>query len=356
MDEFKIDGHKLQFHVEKVNKWLKGELIFPIYIEVSPTGACNHRCAYCALDFMGYNPRLLDAEVFEKRLKELGRLGVKSIMYAGEGEPLLHKDIASMIRRTKESGIDAALTTNGALMDKRFIDRALKDLTWVKISLDAATPETHAIIHGADKKDFAKVIKNIEYAVLCRKRLSIKTTIGVQMLLLPENAGEAIALARLAKKIGADYLVIKSYSQHPMSITKKYERLDYDELARGLQQGLRGFSGNGFSVVLRTNAIKRLAREKRDYGKCLSLPFWAYIDSGANVWACGAFLGDERFLCGNINESAFRKIWTGEKRKKILRYADKRLDVKGCRRNCRMEEVNKYLWELKNPSGHVNFI
>ncbi|MEK6531793.1 MAG: radical SAM protein [Deltaproteobacteria bacterium] len=356
MDEFSIDSHKLQFHVEKVSRWLKGELTFPIYIEVSPSGACNHRCAYCALDFMGYEPRLLDADAFKERLKELGRLGVKSVMYAGEGEPLVHKDIDSIIRRTNESGIDAALTTNGALMDKGFVESALKHLTWVKISLDAGAPATHATLHGADKGDFSRIIKNIEYAVMYRKKRSIKTTIGVQMILLPENAGEAEGLARLAKKIGVDYLVIKSYSQHPKSITRKYQRLDYNELTRRLGTALQGISGDGFSVVLRTNAIKRLSDKKRDYKKCLSLPFWAYIDSGANVWACSAYLRDKRFLCGNLRENTFRKIWTGEKRKNILRYVDRHLAVEDCRRNCRMEEANKYLWELKNPSRHINFI
>lgn len=356
MDEFGIDSHKLQFHVEKVSGWLKGELTFPIYIEVSPSGACNHRCAYCALDFMGYEPRLLDADAFKKRLKELGRLGVKSIMYAGEGEPLVHKEIGSIIRRTSESGIDAALTTNGALMDKGFVESALKHLTWVKISLDAGTPATHAMLHGAGKGDFSRIIKNIEYAVFYRKKRSIKTTIGVQMILLPENAGEAEGLARLAKKIGVDYLVIKSYSQHPKSITRKYDRLDYNKLTERLGTALHGISGNGFNVVLRTNAIKRLSGGKRDYAKCLSLPFWAYIDSAANVWACSAYLGDEKFLCGNLNKSTFKKIWTSEKRKNILRHADRRLAVEDCRRNCRMEEANKYLWELKNPSSHVNFI
>ena len=90
-DRYKIDSHKLMYHVPKVNDWLDKKTIYPIYMEVSPAGACNHRCTFCALDFMEYQKRYLDASVFKERLIEMGQLGVKSIMYAGEGEPFLHK-------------------------------------------------------------------------------------------------------------------------------------------------------------------------------------------------------------------------------------------------------------------------
>ena len=52
MDKYRIDSHKLVYHVSRVNGWLNGENIYPIYAEISPSGACNHRCSYCALDFM----------------------------------------------------------------------------------------------------------------------------------------------------------------------------------------------------------------------------------------------------------------------------------------------------------------
>jgi len=94
MDKFRIDSHKLIYHVNRVNDWIEGKNIYPIYMEVSPSGACNYRCVYCGLDFMEYKPRYLDTDIFKMRISELGTLGLKSIMYAGEGEPFLHKDMA----------------------------------------------------------------------------------------------------------------------------------------------------------------------------------------------------------------------------------------------------------------------
>ncbi len=94
----------------------------------------------------------------------------------------------------------------------------------------------------------------------------------------------------------------------------------------------------------------------RNYQHCYALPFWAYIDANGNIWGCSAYLGDKRFICGNIYENTFKEIWEGNKRKKILKMAQNELDTKNCRVNCRMDEINRYLWELKCPPEHVNFI
>ena len=38
MDAYRIDDHKLMFHVHRVAKWLDGDLVYPIYVEISPSG------------------------------------------------------------------------------------------------------------------------------------------------------------------------------------------------------------------------------------------------------------------------------------------------------------------------------
>jgi radical SAM protein with 4Fe4S-binding SPASM domain len=355
MDEFRIDSHKLTYHVKRVNDWLDGKDVYPIYVEVSPAGACNHRCTYCALDYMEYLPRFLDPALLKERLSEMAALGIKSVMFAGEGEPLLHKAIASIIRHTRGSGIDAAVTSNGVLFGEELAEKTLPSITWIKISINAATPGTYALIHRTDESDFDRVIKNIAGAVRIRDGSALKTTIGMQMILLPENVDEAVLLAEKARDIGADYLVIKSYSQHSLSITDRYEDIKYSEYL-GLKDKLEKISDKRFNVVFRVHAMKKLAEETRGYERCLALPFWSYIDAGGGVWGCSAYLGDERFLFGNINENTFEEIWKGEKRSKAMEFVGTELDTSECRRNCRMDEVNRYLRDIKNPPAHVNFI
>jgi len=161
MDKYRIESHKLMYHVDRLNDWLKNKPIYPIYMEVSPAGSCNHRCVFCGKDFMGYKSRFLDTDIFEQRIKEMGRLGVKSIMYAGEGEPFLHKDIADIIVTTKKSGIDVAITTNGVLFNQDLAEETLAYITWVKVSINAANNDTYARIHRAKPGDLDKVMENI---------------------------------------------------------------------------------------------------------------------------------------------------------------------------------------------------
>ena len=152
-----------------------------------------------------------------------------------------------------------------------------------------------------------------------------------------------------------DYLVIKPYSQHPQSKTNKYSTIKYSDFEY-LSEELDTINSEDFSVVFRNNAMEKWDNNHRNYEHCLALPFWSYIDAGGNVWGCSIYLGDDRFKYGNIYERSFKDIWEGVVRRNSLRWVEEELDVKQCRINCRMDEVNRYLWELKNPSNHVNFI
>jgi len=355
MDKYRIDSHKLIYHPQRVSDWLRGEKIFPIYIEISPSGACNHRCSYCALDFMGYKPRFLGTGLIKDRLSEMGRLGVKSVMYAGEGEPLLHKDIVEIINHTKSSGIDVAITTNGVLLNKVIINNAMKSISWVKVSINAASEETYKDIHGTSPNDLNKVINNLSYAVALRKQKGYRCALGMQLLLLPDNFDEVVDLAKKAREIGVDYLVVKPYSQHPSSNTVKYKNIKYAKFMY-LAEKLQPLNTDRFNVIFRINAMKKWDAGKRAYDYCHALPFWAYIDSEGNVWGCSAYLKDKRFLCGNIYKNRFKNIWLSEKRKRLLDLAERKLDTENCRVNCRMDEINRYLWQLKFLPEHVNFI
>lgn len=355
MDKYRIDSHKLMFHVPRVNAWLDKKIVYPVYMEVSLSGACNHRCTYCALDFMEYKPRFLETKLLNRRLSEMARLGVKSIMYAGEGEPLLHKDAAGIINHTRKSGIDVALTTNGVLYNKELADATLKNITWIKVSINGASRKTYARIHRSKSNDLDTVLKNLSYAVRLRKQKGYSCVLGMQLLLLPENAGEVVKLANTAKEIGMDYLVVKPYSQHLFSKTNRYKDIKYNRYL-SLYDKLAAVNTDKFNVIFRINTMRKWDKAGRDYRHCYALPFWAYIDSSGNLWSCSAYLSDNRFKLGNIYRDTFKEIWNSEKTKKLMRWASKTLDTSNCRVNCRMDEINRYLWELRHPSEHVNFI
>lgn len=351
-----VDSHKLQYHPLRVaqalsaDTWDKAKDVYPIYVEISPSGSCNARCLFCSVDYLGYKKNYLNTAILKDRLFEMSKLGVKAIMYAGEGEPMLHPDINKIVAATKAAHIDVAFTTNGTLMDREFVKNSLQHCSWIKISHNAGTAETYSKIHRVKEAEFYKTLENIRFAVWYKKEHNLKCDLGLQMVLVDDNAHEAETFVALAKKLGVDYAVLKPYSQHSSSITHKYEGTDYSKYMR-LADTLETYNSDDFHVVFRANAMKREVH----YDKCLSTPhLWAYIMATGEVSACSAYLGNPRFEMGNINTMTFSEIWQSQKRKELFEGG---IDITHCRLNCRMSACNEYLDAVKNDTvANANFI
>ena len=263
--------------------------------------------------------------------------------------------MAQIILDTKKAGIDVAMTTNGVLFTKSVIDKTLGSLSWVKVSINGTDRDNYAAIHVTQPKDFDRVFENMAYAAKLRRAKNYKCALGMQIILLPDNYKGIAKLAKRAKEIGMDYLVVKPYSQHLLSKTQKYKDIKYSAYLN-LADELAKFNDKKFNVVFRTHAMKKWDQAERNYKHCQALSFWAYIDAGGNVWACSMYLTKDRFRLGNIYKNTFKEIWEGKKRKQLLNWSAHTLNARQCRLNCRMDEVNRYLWELKHPPAHVNFI
>lgn len=365
-DRYAIDSHKLIYHPQRVasflearDDWEKMKKVYPLYVEISPVGACNHRCTFCAVDYIGYKPIRLSLQTIERALAEMGEKGVKSVMFAGEGEPMLHKEIDRMVMAAHKAGIDTAMTTNASILSDAFVERALPLMSWIKASFNAGTAQTYARIHQTKESDFDRVIANLKRMVEARRTHGFSCVLGAQIVLLPENAAEVETLARICRdEIGLDYLVVKPYSQHTFSETHIYQNINYQDYAE-LQSKLAAFNTDEFNVVYRENTMKKHDEgEATRYKQCHATPaFWGYIMSTGAVYGCSAYLLDSRFDYGNINELSFSEIWEGESRRKNFHYVREELDIRECRLNCRMDEVNRYLDRLvRQDIRHINFI
>ncbi len=351
-ENIRMDSHKLIYHPDVVARWLKDENIYPIELEIGLTNACNHRCIFCAVDYTEYKPDRIDSRILMHNLEEIAPRGLKSIIFAGEGEPLLHKEAPEIINRTKDIGIDTAMSTNGVLLTPEISRECLKSLTWIRFSVAGITDETYDKIQCGRQGDLSKVLLHMEEAVRIKRDQHLKTTLGVQLLLLPDNKDEIVQMGKRLREIGVDYFTVKPFSQHPQS--RHILQVDYREMLQ-IENEVRKLQTENYKVYFRAHSMRKL-EEKRCYRHCWALPFMVYMDAKGNLWPCIVFMGREELKYGNINENSFVEIWEGERRKRVADYfMDMDLE-ENCRELCRLDEMNRYLDQLKNPGEHVNFI
>lgn len=351
-DKIRMDSHKLIYHPDRVARWQKGENIYPIEVEISPSGACNHRCIFCAVDYIGYQPDYLNKDILMKNIRIMAEKGLKSVICSGEGEPLLNKDMPEIANEIKSCGVDVAMSSNGALFCREIAESCLHAFTWIRFSISSFEQMSYDKIQRGKQGDLDRVKANLADAVAVKKLQNAATTLGVQCLLMPENIHQIADMAKELKEIGIDYFTIKPYSQHLHSQNKM--QIDYSQMLE-LGEALNQITTKDFAIYFRANAMQKMHKEKC-YQECYGMPFMTHIDAKGNVWPCVAHIGNEAYCFGNIYENTIEEIWEGSKRRDVMELLRKQDINKVCREACRLDEINKYLDELKHPGEHVNFI
>lgn len=351
--DFDLDHHKLAYHPEAVAAWQRGEDIYPLYVEFSPVGSCNHRCVFCAYDYLGYQKRQLHTEGTVDAISAMAKGGTKAVLFAGEGEPLLHPDLSVLAMAASTAGMQVGVFSNGTLLRETKAETLLPWLTFIRFSVNAGDAATYAKVHQVAEAQFNIAMANIDNAVAMKRRDNMKVTLGVQMVLLKDNISTVTLLCKRMQDAGVDYLTLKPFVQHPdqgmKADTLKLEDID------ALLTEAESFSTPSFRVVARRDSFSKYG--KRGYSRCLGLPFFAFVLSDGSVYTCGPYYGNMDHCYGNIHAQPFDDIWRGKRRRDILDRVEKGdFDCGKCMSNCRPDEVNRYLWKLRNPPEHVGFI
>lgn len=136
----------------------------PVMAYYYVTYKCNARCVFCnipdgpmdVLPVSQYTPTETSIEHFDI-LKELG---VRLIDFTG-GEPLLRKDIATLLRAAKERGFRTQMTTNCTLYPRRAQElHGLVDI--LNFSLCSPGPEPHNSLRQDNSYDY--VMQSLDIA------------------------------------------------------------------------------------------------------------------------------------------------------------------------------------------------
>ena len=167
----------------------------PVYADIDPSNVCNHWCVWCRY---GRNKEILSLESMLNLLERYP--AIKGVTIGGGGEPLTNKYTLDFILECSRRGIKTGLFTNGGLFDQRTIDIVGNNCQYCRISLDAATPETHASLHKS--KDFHRILANV--AQLRETRLP---DLGISYLVTADNVDDIALLSEL--DLPVDYIHFK---------------------------------------------------------------------------------------------------------------------------------------------------
>lgn len=248
-DEY--SSSKLNLHLDRIARLEQGEDVFPITVEFNVTNRCNFMCEWCseARYRSAYSRATLPWQIVVRAIRDMARCGVRSITLEGGGEPTLHPRFEDIVLADLYD-VSLGLITNGSLLHK-FSEEFFERLSYLRVSLDAGTPETYEKVHGAGV--FNEVVANI--SMIANKR-GKKPGLGVSFIVSENTMDDMVEAARLVKEAGADYIQFKPLLGKDLKI-HYFDMGDRLERAQAVQD--LG-SGSDFRVTFLGSPRKRSGR------------------------------------------------------------------------------------------------
>lgn len=345
------DGHKLGYHPKAVAKWLDG-LGVPLHAEIGLTNRCNHRCSFCTLDWITHGNKTLASHVLGNAMQDMKAMGVKSVYLAGEGEPTLHPEFRDIVNGIAHMGIKVSVSTNGQCFNASLADSTLRNISWIRFSLDTISKSLYTKLHGVRESSLDVVLNNIESAVNIKKSMELDVDIGVQVILTEDTALTLNELVECVKEIGVDNIQIKPCHNHPGSSHQaKMDTGMYDHVKVEMED----YSSDDFKVIVRTKSMERLDTE-RTYKRCHGFDFYVLITANGDVVPCNVFYHKPEFVFGNLYERSFSEIWNSERKRAIIDKIEGENFSNCGDYRCRFDVMNRHLERVKYPERNDVFI
>lgn len=288
----------------------------PLFISIEPTNICNLRCPECPVGMRTQQVKAIQVEVgtAKKVLDELSSTLMHVILYF-QGEPLISKDFAELVRYARSKKLLTSTSTNAQLItDEKAKELVQSGLDRMIVSIDGTTQETYEAYRVGGK--LSKAIEAIEHLTKWKKELkSASPLIEIQFLVLKTNEHQLADMKNLAKKLKVDKLTFKS--------AQLYDFENGNPLLTSLQKYAR--------YELRADGKYHIKSPLKN--RCKRLWNGAVISSKGEILPC-CFDKDSAFAFGNAADNSFETIWHNEKanrfRKSIL---ENRKQFEMCR-NC----------------------
>lgn len=329
---------KLYLHPPKLQALLDSQSetvdqTYPISVELSLTNRCNLKCIWCSDNDLRQRQGInidLDEETLFRLFEDLKQGGTSGVVLEGGGEPTLHRQFHRIAAKLAELGLAAGLITNGILPIAANI---LGGIEWVRVSLDASTPEEFRALKGYD--GFEQVLSNIyHYAAYC-------PMVGVGYVVTNRNVQDLESLVLRLRRYRVSYIQFRPVIDCP-DLSPGHLDLAY----------LKRYQTAGFSVLI--EGMQENARAGNEGLPCRSHSLTTVITPDGSVFLCGR-LNVYPWLrpLGNIRSQSFREIWQGaERRSQAFQVLDREFCEAYCPQ-CRLAKFNQLLARLvRTKSPH----
>jgi MoaA/NifB/PqqE/SkfB family radical SAM enzyme len=317
-----LDSHKLSYHHDRVKAWESGERVAPVTVDMALTRACGAMCSFCYAMVQEPQERSnIKTKEALNLLDDFAEAGVKAVSLISDGESTISKAYVPFIQHAAKIGIDVGNATNGWEWEPEKIEQVLPYLTWVRFTVAAGTPEGYAKImfKGSEYTEvFDRAVSHIKYAVELKKKLNLKVTLGIQMVLMPEFKDEIIPFAKLAVDLAVDYGVIKHCSDDELG-TLGVNYSEYENLYPLLNKA-ESMSNDNTKIVIKWDKIKD--KGKPSYNRFYGPQFLLQISGSGLVAPSGMFFNARysKLHIGNFADERFKDIFKSERYWKIMNY------------------------------------
>ncbi|MCX7724886.1 MAG: radical SAM/SPASM family putative metalloenzyme maturase [Thermodesulfovibrio sp.] len=219
---------------------------FPEKLSVEITTKCNLHCEICPKQSPNYNhpDEEMDFETFS-RLKSLFPY-IKSLVFSGIGEPLLHPDIERFIALASAympKNALVGLQTNGVLLTDDKLKRLTKaGLNKICVSIDSLTP-----VKGLHEPEYGK--KALEVIYRAKSNGTGRLQSGIEIVITTENLDQIISTVRETLKYGVDFIILSHLIPYsPTVLNKVAYETNNEESVKIFKKWLTLLENSGYTI------------------------------------------------------------------------------------------------------------
>lgn len=180
-----------------------GQIPLPGTVDLELTWRCNHKCTWCVCRD-SHRTSDIRPELVTLVADYCHRHGVNWVILSGGGEPTLHPEFVPLTNYLAMHEVRIAVFTNGSTLPQ-LADHLVRTAAYIRVSLDAATRDTYAAVHGTAPSAFDTLLEAI--AGLATR--SSRPRLGLSFVRTQPNALEARQFVELADSLGVDELLIR---------------------------------------------------------------------------------------------------------------------------------------------------